>query len=141
VSDPGFALQFARVTVLKATGGVGNVGARVYDEIPPEAKRISDTGAAFPYITVGDDQMLGDDVECGELSEAFCRIHVWSRATGFTEAKTIAGAIRTRLRATPPVPSGFTVLETQFVQTQSLVDPDGLTRHVVLEFRFQIQHG
>jgi hypothetical protein len=134
VSDPGYAIQVALVTTLKATGGIGT-DDRVYDRVPDKP--------SFPYVTVGDDLVIGDDVECGELSEVFCRIHVWSRAQngGFPEAKTIAGAIRARLRAIPPAPTGFTILETKFVQTQSLIDPDGLTRHVVLEFHFLIQHN
>lgn len=135
MSDPGLAIQTALVSALKADGGVGT-GDRIYDRVPDKDK------LEFPYVTVGDDQVIGDDVECGQQSEIFSRIHVWSRSPsgGFPEAKTIAGAIRTRLRATPPAPPGFIVLETLFVQTQALVDPDALTRHVVLEFRFFLQH-
>jgi hypothetical protein len=135
VSDPALALQGAIVTELKATGGVGT-GVRVYDEPPPPDI------LTFPYVQIGDDQVIGDDVECAELSEVFTRIHVWSRspAGGFVEAKTIATAIRARIRSTTFSLSGFTVDEVQFVQTQYLRDPDGITRHAVIEIRFFIQH-
>lgn len=131
MSDPGLALQGALVTALKATGGVGT-GARVYDDVP--------ASPTFPYVQIGDDQVLGDDVECAELSEVFTRIHVWSRAVGFVETKTIAGAVRARIRATNFSLSGFTVKEVEFVQIQYLRDPDGQTRHAVIEIHFLIQH-
>lgn len=131
MSDPSLALQSALVTTLKASGGVGTA-ARVYDTVPE--------GAVFPYVQIGDDQIIGDDVDCAELSEVFTRIHVWSRAVGFPETKTIAGAIRARLRAVPLTLTGFTVTEVEFVQIQYLRDPDGLTRHAVIEIRFLIQH-
>jgi hypothetical protein len=130
--DPSLALQGALVAALKAGAGVG-VGTRVYDVVP--------SPATFPYIRVGDDQTVGDDVDCAELSEVTTRIHVWSRAVGYPEAKTIAGAVRSLLRSTSLTLTGFTVNECCHEQTQYLEDPDGLSRHAVIEFTFLIQHG
>lgn len=140
MSDPALALQGAIITALKASGGVGTA-ARVYDTVPsPPPSGQPDT--RFPYIRVGDDQVTGDDTDdCEDLSEVFSRIHVWSRATGWPEAKTIAGAIRARLRSATMTLSGFTVDVVEFVQAQYLEDPDGITRHAVVEFRFLITHA
>lgn len=133
MSDPGLEIQKALVTALKATGGVGT-GDRVYDRVPAVP--------VFPYIRVGDDQVIGDDLDgCEDLSEVFCRIHVWSRAVGKPEAKTIAGAVRTRLKSAALTLTGFTVDLAEFVQAQHLDDPDGLTTHSVVEFRFLITHA
>lgn len=132
MSDPALALQGAIVAELKGSGGVG-VGPRVYDSVPHEP--------TFPYIRVGDDQVLGDDDECEDLSEVFIRIHCWSRAVGFPEVKTIAGNVRTRLKGAALTLSGFTVDVTEFVQSLHLEDPDGKTRHSVVEFRYLITHA
>jgi hypothetical protein len=131
VSDPSLALQGALVTLLKDAGGIG-VGARVYDTVP--------NNVTFPYVTVGDDQIVGDDDDCEELSQAFCTIHVWSRAMGWPEAKGIAGNIRARLRSPSLSISGFAVDDVKFDQSQYLEDPDGITRHVVIDYRFLITH-
>lgn len=135
MSDPALALQGELVRALKANGGVGT-GARVYG-----AGAVPNT-PDFPYVTLGgEDQVLGDDVECADLSEVFVRIHAWSRTVGFPEVKAIAGAIRAAIKNATLSLSGFTVNEIEFVQTQYLQDPDGLTRHAVTEFRFFITHG
>lgn len=129
MSDPSLALQGGIVALLKSGGGVGTAD-RVYDEVPPTP--------VFPYISIGDDQVVGDDNDCSEISEVFCRIHVWSRAVGYPETKQIASAVRARLRATPPTVSGFTVDVVEFQQIQFLRDEDGKTRHAVVEYRFLI---
>jgi hypothetical protein len=136
MSSPELALQGALVTALKATGGVGTA-QRVFDSVPAE----DHPSFGFPYIRVGDDQVLGDDDDCEDLSEVFSRIHVWSRAAGWPEAKTIAAAIRTRVKAATLTLSGFTVDNVEFVQSLFLEDPDGISRHAVVEFRFLITHA
>ena len=51
MSDASLVLQGAVVTLLKSTAAVAAiVGARVYDSVPESP--------TFPYITVGDDQVL-----------------------------------------------------------------------------------
>jgi hypothetical protein len=42
---------------------------------------------------------------------------------------------------TYPVLDGFEVTVADFVQAQYLRDPDGKTRHAVIEFRFLISHN
>lgn len=127
MSDPSLPLQGGLVALLKSGGGVGT-GERVYDSVPD--------APSFPYISLGDDQVVGDDNDCSEISEVFCRIHVWSRAIGYPETKQIADAIRSRLRVTAPTVTGFSVDVVHFQQIQFLRDEDGKTRHAVVEYRF-----
>lgn len=130
MSDPALALQGAIVAALKAANVAG---ARVYDAIPKTAE--------FPYVTLGDDQVLGDDIDCAELSEITVRLHGWSRAVGYPELKAVTAAIRTVFREAVFALDGFTVHEVRFLQAQYLQDPDGQTRHAVLEFEFFISHA
>ena len=134
VADQMQAAWFALLTGNAGVAGAGTpaIGERVYDKVPKDV--------TFPYIVIGDCQVLGDDDDCTEHSEVFDRIHVWSKAVGFPECNAIAGAIRAAARATPLAPQGFSLILTEFVQQQNLKDPDPLTLHVVLEFRSLIEH-
>jgi hypothetical protein len=133
VSDPSYALQVAMVTALKADNALAAfVGVRIYDDPP--------ASATFPYVQVGEGQVVGDDTEdCGDGSEVFIRTHAWSRAAGFPEVKRIAAEVRRVLKVAPSL-SGFDVTVVEFVQSQFLRDPDGLTRHAVVEHRYLITH-
>lgn len=135
MSEPSLAIQGALVALLKSSGPSGDLGVadRIYDRPPADVQ--------FPYIRVGDDQTVGDDDDCEELSEVFCRIHVWSQAAGKPEAKTIAGAVRAAIRAATWSLPGFAVDNVQFVQTLYLDDPDGISTHAVIEVRFLITHS
>lgn len=129
MSDPSLPLQAA---IVKALKDAGIASGRVYDPIPDNP--------TFPYVTVGDDQVVGDDDDCGDGSIVFTRIHGWSHAIGYPEVKALAAAVRTAIKNATLTLSGFTVVVTEFVQTQYLKDPDGLTRHAVVEMRFLITH-
>lgn len=135
MSDPSLELQKALFRALRATSLAGVVGDRVFDQVP------SKPPAEFPYVTIGDDQVIGDDDDgCAEGSEIIARVHGWSRAVGYPQVKAIAGAIRAAVMGGTLTLPGFTIVVREFVQTQFLQDPDGLTRHSVTEFRFLIQH-
>lgn len=136
MSDPSLALQGAIVARLKGSPPlVALIADRVFDEVK--------AGAAFPYLTIGDCQVIGDDDECSETSEVTFQIHAWSRSpadTGYPKIKSILSAVRTAMRA-PLTLDGFDLLSQEFTQTQFLREPDGgLTRHAVIEFRFIIVH-
>jgi hypothetical protein len=134
MSDPSLLLQGAVFAALRANGALPAVVAgRIYDEVPPVP--------TFPYVTVGDGQIIGDDTEdCGDGSEIFIQVDAWSRAVGYPEVKSIAAAIRTALKI-PIALSGFEVSVIQFQQCQYLRDPDGKTRHAAIQFRYLITHN
>lgn len=120
-------LQVAIVTALKAAPALCD--GRIYDNPP--------TGAAFPYITVGDDQVLDDSNSCAEGWEAYPDIHVWSRpaAKSKLEMKGLAAAIVTRLSALDGV-AGFIVVSARLETFRSFRDPDGITEHGVVTMRY-----
>ncbi len=132
MSDPALALQGAIYALLNDPSPP--LVSRVYDNVPPEP--------VFPYVTIGECQVLGDDTEdCGDGSEIFVQIHAWSRAVGYPEVKRLAAAIRTTLRRATYAITGFTVSVVEFQQTRYLRDPDGKTSHAVVEFRYLITHA
>lgn len=128
MSDPSLEVQAAIVAALKTNGALpAVVGARVYDSVP--------TSPTFPYVTLGDCQVLPDKAECIDGAELFLQIDVWSRAVGFPESKQIAKAIVVKLDDQPLTVAGHDVVIFEHQSTQYLRDPDGLSRHAALSFR------
>lgn len=128
MSDPSYALQVALVAALKAAGVLPVVvGGRVYDSVPP--------GATFPYVTLGDCQVLPDKAECVDGVEVSVQVDAWSRAVGYGEAKTIGAAIVAALDDRPLTVDGFNVTVFELESARYLRDPDGLSRHGVITFR------
>lgn len=129
MADPTLLLQGAIVSALKAAPAVA--GGRIYDRVPPDP--------VFPYVTVGEGDTVGDDNSCADASECNVQMHCWSRAVGMPEVKGIAALVRARCKAHFTL-SGFQVTVVEYLTTRYLHDPDGLTEHAVVEFRYQIDH-
>lgn len=128
MSDPSLEVQAAIVTALKAAGALPTViGQRVYDAAP--------ANAVFPYITLGDCQVLPDKADCIDGAELILQVDVWSRATGYPETKTIAKAVLAKLDDQPISVAGQDIVVFEHQSTQYLRDPDGLTRHAAITFR------
>lgn len=129
MSDPTLAIQGAILAALKVAPAVAE--GRIYDQVPGKP--------TFPYVTIGGGDTVGDDNSCFDASEVNVSVHVWSRAVGFPECKTLAALIRPRLK-TEFTLTGFTVSSAEYVTTRYFRDPDGLTSHAVVEFRYLVDH-
>lgn len=130
MSDPSLPLQATLVAMLKGNIGTA-VGNRVYDSPPANPQ--------FPYVTLGDCQVLPDKADCIDGTECFPVIDVWSRAVGYPETKTIAAEVVSVLDDQPLTVAGFEVTVFELHNLQYLRDPDGLTHHASITFRALIQ--
>lgn len=128
MSDPSLPLQDSLIKALRADGVLpAVVGRRVYDQVP---------GApTYPYVTLGDGQVLPDKAECIDGVEIFLQIDVWSRKVGYAETKQITAAIVDALDDQALTVAGFDVTVFELSSVQYLRDPDGLTRHAAITFR------
>ena len=126
--DPSFALQTALYASLTAANVLPS-GVNVYDDVPENAET--------PYVSLGDCQILPDKAACIDGVEAYPILNIWSTASGYKEAKTIAAAILARLDDKPEnlSVSGFSVIVIEIEDYRTLRDPDGITRHIPLTFR------
>ena len=120
-------LQKAIVAALKRAS---IAGGRVYDSIP--------AGATFPYVEVAEEQTIDDGDQCADMFDVFTDIHVWSRAVGKVEAKQIGEAVRSAITA-PLTVEDYSVILHEFDNARIMTDPDGLTSHGILTFRFLLQ--
>ena len=123
----GGALQKGIYAALTAAPAIA--GGRVFDRAPE--------GAAFPYITIGDEQVLDDGNACDDGWEVFSDIHVWSRpaAGSKLEVKDLVASIVAVLVNQTIIVTGFLVVISQVERVEYMRDPDGLTEHGVLTVR------
>jgi hypothetical protein len=125
VSDPSLELQAGIVAALTGVSPAP-AGGRVYDAAP--------TVPTFPYVSLGEGQVLPDKASCIDGVEVFPQIDVWSRKSGFEECKAIVKQVMALLDDQPIAVSGFNVVLFEHQSTQYLRDPDGLTRHAAITF-------
>jgi hypothetical protein len=128
----GSQLQKAIYDALTAAPAL--VSGRVYDRPP--------TTAAFPYITIGDDQVTDDGNTCSDSWEVFSDIHIWSRpqTQSKAEAKTLAASVVDRLRGLSSV-SGYAVTVASMESARTFRDGDGITEHGVVTMRFVLDEA
>lgn len=122
--DPAYALQDALVDALRGATEVGN---NVFDHVP--------TADPFPRITVGPHQTIRDSLGCYEGQEAFVQIDVWSRLTGFPQAKRIASEVIDVLDNAELTLDGFNLHELRFEDAVYSRDPDGKTSRARISLR------
>ncbi|WP_223565256.1 DUF3168 domain-containing protein [Agrobacterium tumefaciens] len=137
MSDPALAIQTALVGRL--TGLATEAGERVYDDVPAEAQREAETGEAWPYISLGNGQMVPVDEECFDRSSTYLDINVWSRDIGFPQVKRIAGAIRAALHEQELAIAGHVLDRMRVENIAYSRDPDGMTRRARLELLIETQ--
>lgn len=123
----GAALQKAVYAALNAEPAVA--GGRIYDGVPRAVQ--------FPYVTIGDEQVIEDGNACGDGWEVFVDVHVWSRPAleSKVEVKELAGAVAARLNTEIPV-EGFATVLGKLQTIRIFLDPDGKTQHAVVTARY-----
>jgi hypothetical protein len=132
IDDPSLQLQLAIVAALKATGS--SAGARVYDAVTSEKKRLTDTGAAWPYISLGNVQVINEKVECLAGADVYVTIDAWSRDVGKVELKQMGQKIIAALDDVDLSSGDLTVNSCLLEDVNYLDDTDGLTRHGAFTF-------
>lgn len=114
---------FAALTTTPALAG-----GRVYDQVPE--------GATFPYLSIGDEQVIDDSNTCQDGWEVYPDVHCWSRpvAGSKVEVKTLAASVVARVTSISTV-TGFSLVSITHETTRVFRDPDGLTERAVCSFR------
>lgn len=103
------------------------VAGRIFDEVPQ--------GENFPYIVIGDDDLKPWDLDCKLGFEALITIHAFSRYKGRKEAKEIGAKIYDLLHNASIVTDNFTSAVCVSDMQTTMVEGDGVTRHLVARFR------
>lgn len=131
MKDPSLPLQKA----VFETASAALAPAKVYDRVPLDGS--GKVTANFPYGHIGEDQVISDADQCHDASTVYCTFHVWSRAVGKVEAKTLMAAALLALDAKLTV-EGFEIIGHQVVDLRHMTDLDGLTSHSVATIRYRL---
>lgn len=92
----------------------------------------------FPYITIGEDNIVERDTDQTEGYTASITIHIWSREKSQKEVKVLQGLVYTALHRVPLTITGFNCILCRQTDQLSLRDPDGQTRHGVQTYELII---
>lgn len=109
----------------------------VHDAVPQAVD--SGDGAAYPYVTLGEDTAQEWDTDTSVGADLTITLHVWSRYRGRKEVKQIQGAIYNVLHRATLVIAGHHLVGIDWIQSDSFLDADGLTRHGVQTFRITVE--
>ena len=101
----------------------------VYDAVPESES------ASFPYVTIGADTHTPFDTDDSVGSEATITLHIWSRYRGTKENKDIQAILYAALNRYDLPVTGFATVLVDFEFSDTMLDPDGVTRHGVMRFR------
>ncbi len=107
---------------------MGLAQPRIYPVRPPNV--------AYPYLVIGEDQIIDDSDECQEGSEIFSTLHLWDKPEppSNRRARAIEAVLRRLLNADLAI-AGHETIEHAYEGVRFLTDPDGAT-HGVLTFRY-----
>lgn len=119
-------LQGAMLTRLKADITLSSlVQARIYDQPP--------TPVIFPYVTIGEAQLIRDDALCLSAGQVYLTLHAWSRKVGYPEVNQVADAVVESLHLAPLTLPTNRLISLNHHQTRSFREDDNLTSHAVIE--------
>lgn len=132
--DPSLAGELGVYEVLRS-GLAQTIG--VWDEVPTDAQgRL--TAAAFPYVLIGDDQVVSEANQCHDVSSFFPTVQVFSRKPGWSECKTIMADVVRLLDALIPI-AGFQVVTVSIEDgPRYFTDADGKTRRGVVTPHYRL---
>ena len=95
----------------------------------------SESEAAFPYLTFYAASIIPFDEKDRVGGSAIMQVDAWSRTLSDLAVNQIGDAIDTRLRRQPLSITGATHITTEFISSQLMGDPDGITKHLVTQYR------
>lgn len=119
-----FELQKAIYSALNAAHGAG----KVYDHVPQQKPAL--------YVVIGEGTTTDFDTDDSIGDEDTVTIHTWSTYRGMKELKQAMALNKTTLHDQPLTIVGRTYILGLLEFSESMVDPDGVTRHGVQRFRF-----
>lgn len=96
----------------------------------------------YPYVTIGETQMVTDDTHNTYGTECLMTLHVWTRSEGWSQARGIAAQMRAALdnqHTNIETSAPHRVVSIRMDQTWSMRDPDPSIRHMPIRYRVLIE--
>jgi hypothetical protein len=130
------ALQEAVYKRLKDSAALSAKISEVHDGFPNQETNPS----KFPFITIGDANSVPFNSFQHPGEEVYFDIHIWSRYKGFKEGLEITGIVQSLFNQQEMEVTDFGRVSIFLESTDTMRDTDGITRHIILRYRFIIQY-
>lgn len=129
MASAGLALQRAVFSALsKDAALVALLGsAKIYDDVPQRTD--------FPYVSFGQSTERDWSTATEDGAEHLVTLHVWSRAVGRKEVRTILEAVRAVLHDAVLTLTGHRLVNLRHEFSDTRRDPDGETYHGIVRYR------
>jgi hypothetical protein len=95
----------------------------------------SESDSAFPYITFYAPAITPFDEKDKVGGSAIVQVDVWARTLSDLAVNQIGDAVDARLRRQPLSISGATHITTELITSDLMGDPDGKTKHFMVQYR------
>lgn len=128
--SPSTELQGALYQALTGSTELMAIVSAVHDRVPEKP--------VFPYLTIGDDNLVQLNASCVTSNEHTFSVHIWSRAVGGIEAKEIGHLVRLAVPETFNLPT-HAATDIVFRTEREIGDPDGLTSHRIITFFCRVE--
>lgn len=96
---------------------------------------LSEDDSAFPFLTIGPYNFSPFDTKTSNGFEVVVTTHIWSRSTSSLVWQALRGAVYDALQKYDLTVTGCNVIDCRFDGSADYDDPDGKTRHIVLDWR------
>ncbi|MGJ8529817.1 DUF3168 domain-containing protein [Maritalea sp.] len=105
---------------------------RIYDRVEGDKP--------FPYVQIGDEQVVDIGNDCAKAWESTATIHVWSRpvAGSKIELKQLLAQLQPLLCTPALNVAGFNISIAQLETVRAFTDSDGQTQHGVLSVSYSL---
>lgn len=103
----------------------------VFDHVPENQP--------FPYVTMGEGTEVPFRTFGRNGSETTLTMHIWSQYEGFKEALDILSRMNDLLDDQPLAVAGYSTVLLLFEHADTMLDSDGITRHVPVRYRMVVQ--
>jgi hypothetical protein len=139
MSGAAWNIQQGLYTYLNADTTLMGLAKKIWDGVPPGQYNGTLEPNNFPYVVIGDSIETPDDSHTRFGSVDTITLHVWSRHQGDKEIKEIMGRMWQMLHHQPWAIPNYSRVMSRIELTESLRDPDGITRHGVMRVRVLVQ--
>jgi hypothetical protein len=135
-NDPGWSTQQAVYSALTGSTAVqAFIGTRVYDEVSQGTA----AGVTKPFVVIGETTQSDWSTKTFDGMESTITLHAFSEYKGQKEVKQIGNAMYGVLHNGTFSISGQTRVLCQFEFSESFMEGDGVTRHLVQRYRLLTQ--
>lgn len=135
--DLGVALQkFVYDTLKGSTELMGKVNG-IFDYVPPRIGQDSDV--KFPFVVIGEDNIVDNSDKCGTLKDPRVTIHVWSEAETKIKLKEIMQIIHDLIHYVEGSVGGVRISTTNHEYTNTLQEAEGVVFHGIMVFTFYME--